>query len=1374
MCRRALFNLTMPTSPRRNSIATTDNVIGRNKSRKRPHSLGGPGALQELKEHTNPAKGILKSYSSFSVDPAFTGDEDFNDIHTQINNTVIGISSNVMAASKRLQMEDLQQLSRETSRKSLNRRVSFASHARVRWYPKDHQSDSEKSTSNHSTPERTFASDAKNHSPKGPTTTSFSRNETQSSPHSHSASIISDGSDMDIASPIRSTESDMVSEALNAGHPPPSLYPENDDLSIQNPTKALPEAEKALDVHDATREQVNDREETNMDLTIQFQEADSFLSHSESIKGLSSSEQGTVYSLKASHDPSNQTQLSSPNKSSSPTSIEISDFSKNNENHDQSENKEEEEDMMLTRPIEIPQHFSPIARPLTSQEAIVDMDITSNNINLSPVSHFSNGLDLQNLEEAPMNLTRPINANPHLTNHSPNDLTNGEEEMDTTSAFNIENSHLTLLSPIRPSSRSMEEQIMDLTQPISSTNAPTHLNEDDLNQFTSNISSSSKPRKDNNKTANSSKPIPDSEDFMDITRPFNILSPSKEALSEEQPMELTSTVFPCENSTSHLEVEEAAMDETVAFQIRGNNVELPSADKENAEREEIPSYSDKSENFNTTSFTNHERSPNGNNNLKFSKDPNSSSPSRHVVATPTDKLGTRKRRLRYSTSSFDQSTLRRNRLATIRNARKSISTLNDRELLPVNFFEKKVNSGLYKSVERSENYRLGATPLTAEKPFTTEKPLSSLPEEVSRQPTDDKGEQVSNADVDSGLSKTERLTIQQTNEIKHVPTNTTSSVKLPQQPSNEDEKERITTADYADSTSLERLESQEPNRNELVQVGSSNAGNTTSVGMNEHEKSPVKLSKGVSNVDTSLGASTINTNILNQDSGPNEEIPVGNEPEFDTMPTLPNVEPISLSDFLKMTGIEFLDNLTIAKRRETLLPNAEENKKCSIQELLESFYIQFPLLELYKFSCQQLQDYIAEGKDFVTKIEEETLKENPLLFYEYRKASSDMRVLMDSQFLMMKTFARLQAKGDWYEWREGLMQGIKHELNLNLTGMQRSLTHLMDVANVIHPYAQEIQERYNGSITTVQTLKKQKEFANQYDSTLLAQAQEKLEKLKVEVERRRRLLSEKEERRKELAIKIEQVTNSCSDLELRTNAEQDFYAKNQDFEFDEIKRYEEQLLNLKNELGWTIVSLTAGGIKLATNNTALSPYSAEVTVEILRQNFQVNVDIACKFPNESNACSSNVLEHVASSFSKWHSKVFSRNLRLLKKYLNDVSICWEQIVYLVQDFQRLWYHWPFLSVENDDKSIIINVELYLRSVSSKVKVVFGLPIDTIYQTTEVGKFYASTSVAVKQMYAESEGDSYVSEVLNTLSEVVHCTSTYALSSACLTVWNKYS
>jgi kinetochore protein Spc7/SPC105 len=73
----------------------------------------------------------------------------------------------------------------------------------------------------------------------------------------------------------------------------------------------------------------------------------------------------------------------------------------------------------------------------------------------------------------------------------------------------------------------------------------------------------------------------------------------------------------------------------------------------------------------------------------------------------------------------------------------------------------------------------------------------------------------------------------------------------------------------------------------------------------------------------------------------------------------------------------------------------------------------------------------------ITAIEQDTLEEPPLLFREYVLAPPELKRIMDSQFKLVKTWARSSARGVWYNWRTELLGGVMLTLQKNMDGLKK-------------------------------------------------------------------------------------------------------------------------------------------------------------------------------------------------------------------------------------------------------------------------------------------------------------------------------------------------
>lgn len=167
---------------------------------------------------------------------------------------------------------------------------------------------------------------------------------------------------------------------------------------------------------------------------------------------------------------------------------------------------------------------------------------------------------------------------------------------------------------------------------------------------------------------------------------------------------------------------------------------------------------------------------------------------------------------------------------------------------------------------------------------------------------------------------------------------------------------------------------------------------------------------------------------------------------------------IPLQDFLNMTGIQFMD-LRTTKRRHTGFPGAkaaamsdeEEDESAggdgmeSLERTVIAATVTAPNIEMYRHSCQEMNNYISSGRNLVQEMDEGVLAETPQLFLEYMQAPAKERQIMDDQFRAMKGYARLESKGSWYQWRSQLLKDLTRGLDMRKSGMAEDDNKLMDL-----------------------------------------------------------------------------------------------------------------------------------------------------------------------------------------------------------------------------------------------------------------------------------------------------------------------------------------
>ncbi|KAI9733011.1 MAG: hypothetical protein M1834_003554 [Cirrosporium novae-zelandiae] len=244
-------------------------------------------------------------------------------------------------------------------------------------------------------------------------------------------------------------------------------------------------------------------------------------------------------------------------------------------------------------------------------------------------------------------------------------------------------------------------------------------------------------------------------------------------------------------------------------------------------------------------------------------------------------------------------------------------------------------------------------------------------------------------------------------------------------------------------------------------------------------------------------------------------------------------EPIHLRDFLQMTSIRFME-LDTTKRRHTIAPNGLQDQggdtatdgaeKPSLEDCVVAGACTIPMLELYQHSCRELKKYISEGRRVAQQIEQDTYAENPPLFREYISAPPDLKIFMDNQFKNVKTYARLNSKATWYDWRMKLVEGVKNGLEPHLQGMNKDEEVLGKIQAILDKTLPELVEKHDQLKKECKRLEENAEALENCDQDKLQDARERLLAVDEQLEAKQEVVSELQAQLQEKEEALEQAT----------------------------------------------------------------------------------------------------------------------------------------------------------------------------------------------------------------------------------------------------------
>ncbi|KAJ6256743.1 hypothetical protein Dda_8610 [Drechslerella dactyloides] len=284
---------------------------------------------------------------------------------------------------------------------------------------------------------------------------------------------------------------------------------------------------------------------------------------------------------------------------------------------------------------------------------------------------------------------------------------------------------------------------------------------------------------------------------------------------------------------------------------------------------------------------------------------------------------------------------------------------------------------------------------------------------------------------------------------------------------------------------------------------------------------------------------------------------------------------MAMKDFLGMIGISFLDGITSTRhRRQTgaILGLGVEmpDEEISIADQINGQLTIRPFLELYEHLQRELKRSNKEGKEMFRQIEKMVLEENPRLFREYVVAPPDVRAVMDLQFKNIKSSSRLEARRDWYTWRQGLQETIKAKAQENLTALQADEKALQKQREIVDTLQPMLTSRQKELAERLEVLKARKEEIEACDPKELEEKRDALRASKEKLEEKRKELEAANKAAEalegEVAGREERKAKCLSAIE---SAEKVAEA-NKGYTEEEVVASIERVRKLEEKTGWTL------------------------------------------------------------------------------------------------------------------------------------------------------------------------------------------------------------
>ncbi|KAH9853039.1 Spc7 kinetochore protein-domain-containing protein [Lenzites betulinus] len=271
---------------------------------------------------------------------------------------------------------------------------------------------------------------------------------------------------------------------------------------------------------------------------------------------------------------------------------------------------------------------------------------------------------------------------------------------------------------------------------------------------------------------------------------------------------------------------------------------------------------------------------------------------------------------------------------------------------------------------------------------------------------------------------------------------------------------------------------------------------------------------------------------------------------------------ISIEQFFQMTGIRFMDELTMPKpRRSTVLPGqlrprarrrsssttrdaagsvgpgagGEDEEAIPLAEFAVALAVDMPRLDLYGAVARDLTAYIQECKKIYREAEEEAFKVTPSLFKEFAAVDEGEQAMLIHQLKLIKSHNMGTAKSQWYDWKLQWVEQLYESAAQGFTNLESDATYLAGVIKDAQDILPALREEY-AEVTKLLAQEQadideiensDKDFLNELKATIAEQSTE-IEAFRADVSEAKAKLERLDEKLGELDAQKEEATASIS------------------------------------------------------------------------------------------------------------------------------------------------------------------------------------------------------------------------------------------------------
>ncbi|KAF9120861.1 hypothetical protein BGW39_011035 [Mortierella sp. 14UC] len=170
--------------------------------------------------------------------------------------------------------------------------------------------------------------------------------------------------------------------------------------------------------------------------------------------------------------------------------------------------------------------------------------------------------------------------------------------------------------------------------------------------------------------------------------------------------------------------------------------------------------------------------------------------------------------------------------------------------------------------------------------------------------------------------------------------------------------------------------------------------------------------------------------------------------------------PISMTHFLNLVGITFLDQLNTSTRRRTIPHTSRSSESYRSADLIKAKAMFTQELGLYRDASRLLKQSIETSRTNVAEQEKKILESNPDYFREFRESNADVKEFMKDRLKMVKSHAKLETSVQFSELKSGLLERQQASLEEHLDKLKKDIANLGQLGSEMSKEKAKVTPRY--------------------------------------------------------------------------------------------------------------------------------------------------------------------------------------------------------------------------------------------------------------------------------------------------------------------------